>query len=244
MYLDLDFCRFIFLLFSLITHHFLSNLLISDFLPKFLKHFTVFFQFTSVLFLCLCALRRGYVNYESKENITLSTRYCKFCKHYKPVRAHHCSRCKKCIKKMDHHCMWIGVCVNYDNHGDFMRFLFFSVLSTSISFSGYIYLIFKKELSNQMKVLLAYLLLYSFLVSLFCGIMFNIQAGLVSKNITFIEDQHYFYNEERSAYDKGLVNNWNEVMGSMRLLWMCRPNGNGMNYVRNDGLENDDISFV
>lgn len=36
---------------------------------------------------------------------------CTRCEMMRPPRAHHCRICKKCIKRMDHHCPWINVCL-------------------------------------------------------------------------------------------------------------------------------------
>ncbi|KAF5140483.1 dhhc zinc finger domain-containing protein [Vairimorpha ceranae] len=240
----LDFFRFVLLLCSLTFHHLITNYLISKLFYNIFIYANYFFQFCSIFYLILCFLRKGYVDYKLKDTFSRSSRYCKICEGFKPTRAHHCSKCKKCIKKMDHHCMWLGVCVNYDNHGDFMRFLFFTVISLFVSLLGIINFIIKIRVNNMAKVLLAYLLLYSISLVALCSVMFKIQAQLISKNITFIEDQHYYIYDERSAYDKGFFGNWCEVMGNLYFLWLWRPNGTGLDYFRNDEIDNDDINFV
>ena len=37
--------------------------------------------------------------------------YCEVCRGYKAPRAHHCRQCDRCVKKMDHHCPWLGNCL-------------------------------------------------------------------------------------------------------------------------------------
>ena len=34
----------------------------------------------------------------------------------------------RCVKKMDHHCPWINICVGHDNHTPFIGFLFFLIV--------------------------------------------------------------------------------------------------------------------
>ena len=43
--------------------------------------------------------------------------FCDKCKiYYNPdEKVSHCSLCKMCIKKMDHHCVWVGKCVGQNN---------------------------------------------------------------------------------------------------------------------------------
>ena len=41
--------------------------------------------------------------------------YCHKCGVTKYPRTHHCSTCNYCIRRMDHHCVWIGNCLGLFN---------------------------------------------------------------------------------------------------------------------------------
>lgn len=59
-------------------------------------------------------------------------RYCRFCKAYKPDRAHHCSVCKRCILRMDHHCVFVNNCISFYNHKFFIAFVTYAFLGCVI----------------------------------------------------------------------------------------------------------------
>ena len=56
-------------------------------------------------------------------------RFCPYCQHYSPPRAHHCSLCKKCILRRDHHCYFTGKCVGHYNQRYFVAFLIYVLVA-------------------------------------------------------------------------------------------------------------------
>ena len=54
-----------------------------------------------------------------------SHRYCRVCRHIKPLRTKHCYTCGRCVRRFDHHCPWLGNCVGERNHRFFWLFLTF-----------------------------------------------------------------------------------------------------------------------
>ncbi|KAL8495642.1 hypothetical protein ACS0TY_019669 [Phlomoides rotata] len=59
-------------------------------------------------------------------------RFCRKCNQLKPPRCHHCSVCGRCVLKMDHHCVWVVNCVGALNYKNFLLFLFYTFLETSL----------------------------------------------------------------------------------------------------------------
>lgn len=79
---------------------------------------------------------------------------------------------------------------------------------------------------------------------IFTGVMLKLQIDLIYTNTTYLEDLYFHPFDNYSPYDKGLWENWTEVMGSVYLLWMCKPFGNGINFERSDGFDDEDIASV
>lgn len=69
-----------------------------------------------------------YAHYLAERTYDGSLRYCRFCKSYKPDRAHHCSVCSRCILRMDHHCVFVNNCVSFYNHKFFVSFITYAFL--------------------------------------------------------------------------------------------------------------------
>jgi hypothetical protein len=60
-------------------------------------------------------------------------RYCRICDSPKPPRTHHCSTCRVCVRKMDHHCPWVGQCVGYGNYKSFILLLWGGWVGTALT---------------------------------------------------------------------------------------------------------------
>ncbi len=53
----------------------------------------------------------------------LDTPRCVHCQARQPPRTKHCHDCGRCVRRMDHHCWWLGNCVGYNNHRLFIGYL-------------------------------------------------------------------------------------------------------------------------
>jgi len=63
-------------------------------------------------------------------------KFCVTCRIWRPLRAIHCRYCNACVKKLDHHCPWIGTCVGERNYKYFFGFLSTLTLYNLVIFSG------------------------------------------------------------------------------------------------------------
>lgn len=201
----------------------------------------------SLTYAILCLCFRGFVNTNTNANdqiLSSSTiRGCSICMRFKPSRAHHCKRCKACIKKMDHHCHWLGRCINYDNLGHFARFMLFTFISSSIIILLNVYYIaslvfFSKQLVPIAKATVALAsTLVAILVASVTGVHTFSQFRMIANNITYVEllqKENYGVRKDRydSIYNVGLLENLTDVFGSPAYLFLGMPNGDGINFKR------------
>jgi hypothetical protein len=198
----------------------------------------------SLLYFVLSIFCRGRVEYDLQTATLLklcnTKRFCRRCNRFKPERAHHCSACGYCVKKMDHHCMWISNCVNYDNQGHFIRFLFFTALSSTVSFAlamVTVYrFVFKGYLIERMVDLCCLVLvaIASFILAIATGGFLCFHMTLVLRNTTFLEKLRlesvlsYEDASQASPYDRGLYINLKEALGSPCTLFLIGPLGDGI----------------
>lgn len=206
-------------------------------------------EILSILYLLLSIAYRGHVEY-NMEAVGLTSHYhtkkfCRRCNNFKPERAHHCSMCGHCIRKMDHHCFWINNCVNYDNQGHFIRFLFFSALanllillytvvkSIGIFFYGHS---LKNRGTYVIFVVSGMLSLAVFIMTIW---FFYLQLKLAFVNMTFIEQlKQEDLRKVRgldsfvSPYDRGVMNNLKDTLGSPYALFLIGPFGDGLRFVK------------
>ncbi|KAM0686202.1 palmitoyltransferase for Vac8p [Conglomerata obtusa] len=169
-------------------------------------------------------------------------RECQKCRFIKPERAHHCSNCNKCIKKMDHHCFWVGSCINADNLGHFTRFLFFASLATMC-----VFVLSSLSCLNNMKngiferykfifCLEVLFTLFCLVIFILCFLFFVTTLKSVLLNISYIE-KIQLENAKRSIgqignnpYDQGAYNNFKEVMGKGKFLYLFGSSCDGIHW--------------
>ena len=48
---------------------------------------------------------------------------CVHCSARQPARTKHCHDCGRCVRRLDHHCWWLGSCVGAGNHRLFLAYL-------------------------------------------------------------------------------------------------------------------------
>lgn len=213
----------------------------------------------SIIYLALSIVYRGHVRYDL-EAVSLvnhhAKKFCRRCNNYKPERAHHCSSCGYCVKKMDHHCFWINNCVNYDNQGHFIRFLFFTALANLLIFT-YVcgefvaILLFDRHLLHRRDY---YLLVLSGMSSLVLLIMTSfflyLQLRLALMNMTFIEElkQEDINRLQgspflRSPYDRGIITNLIDTLGPPYTLFLMGPFGDGITFVKTYSTEHWPVPY-
>jgi len=63
------------------------------------------------------------------DNVLFRPTVCSTCQFVRPARSKHCRYCSRCILLMDHHCIWLNICIGERNHLAFIKYLF-SLLTT------------------------------------------------------------------------------------------------------------------
>lgn len=198
----------------------------------------------SQIYALLCLCFRGYVKFIRLDVpfIDIKERTCSFCRQPKAERSHHCKRCMRCIKKMDHHCHWLGTCINYDNHGHFIRFLLFSCIGSTFVLILNIYMIgmyFLERMIRLNNYIIAYVVissLVSSVLSFVTSIHLFKQFSMILKNVTYIELLQKrnldLLNKKcgDSPYNIGWYNNLIDVFGPAKYLFAWMPEGDGINF--------------
>jgi hypothetical protein len=90
------------------------------FVVKILNIWLSFGYFFLIIIVIFLLDRTALLNAEIAMNKSMDKDnylYCDRCKiYYNPKdKVQHCSSCKVCIKKLDHHCVWVGKCVGKNN---------------------------------------------------------------------------------------------------------------------------------
>jgi len=181
-------------------------------------------------------------------------RYCTKCQEFKPPRAHHCSECGVCILKMDHHCPWVGNCVGLGNHRTFILFLVYAIIAMcyacvlfSLRLADIVQAITllmksKNETTDPMQEMnmrwpmidmtlsvINLVIVIPVALSLMC--LLGYQLGLLSENVTTIEDYEREVLKKRAKqqgkrdftwhYDLGSCSeNYRQVLGPEVKRWL------------------------
>eukprot|EP00918_Siedleckia_nematoides_P084981 GHVU01186815.1.p1 GENE.GHVU01186815.1~~GHVU01186815.1.p1 ORF type:complete len:340 (+),score=27.98 GHVU01186815.1:486-1505(+) len=174
---------------------------------------------------------------------TKRRRYCKVCDVWKPDRTHHCSACGRCVLNMDHHCPWLNTCVGFHNRKFFLQLLIYSLIVLLLQTSHSVVFLCLEgikiydawgsdrldwdllEAEHVIEALLVSAVVLMTALSLllvFALIPFTkFHFKLVGSNSTTIENLDPGNKGGGSKYDVGPPDNWNQVCGEYRCMWMC-----------------------
>lgn len=197
------------------------------------------------IYIVLIKKLKGTVKYDSKMSSFLLNdpfKYCDICDNYKPERSHHCSKCRRCIRKMDHHCRWLGVCINNDNIAYFIRLLFFSVVDLTMVASFCLYCISTMNYKYTHEWICRSIGFFIFIIgaiagftSIAIGLFLVERFSLVVNNITYIENsalEDYIGNQglspSDSPYNLGWYKNLRIQLGSPLFLYLYGEYGDGI----------------
>lgn len=98
--------------------------------------FLALVAYTTLLYVAAGSLDPGYVPaVDSQEEARAATGLkaaasplldlpkCTHCRTPQPARFKHCYDCGRCVRRLDHHCWWLGNCVGVHNHRVFLMYL-------------------------------------------------------------------------------------------------------------------------
>lgn len=238
-----DIPKLLTILFLLSYLHILTQLIFLR-IYTYLRLFYIWYNILSspmYIFLFLTLKYPGYVPPLEHLNLIqnlIAMRSCNKCNNIKPQRSYHCRICKRCIKRMDHHCPWLNMCINSDNIAYFIRFLFFTSVSAFTMF-----LVLLCLCINNMKTQYTLINKYTFPVIILNMVMclslaillflfFMAQVRSVACNVSYIErlklmNLNRYY---KNPYDRGVWNNLRGIMGYPWMLYMYGEKGDGLMY--------------
>ncbi|KAF9945615.1 Palmitoyltransferase [Mortierella alpina] len=173
---------------------------------------------------------------------THTPRYCRTCDAYKPPRTHHCRTCKKCVLKMDHHCPWVRNCIGFFNYGHFVRFIFWTTITTSIcaalivlrSLEAYeneqLGINSQSAPSSEQIIVIIVCLCLDGPVLFGVSVLSIYHIWCISSNTTTIESwekdrvltmiRRGKIRDVKCPYHQGILTNFQEVLGKNPLLWL------------------------
>lgn len=164
-------------------------------------------------------------------------RYCLMCHVFKPERCHHCSACNRCVLNMDHHCRkiqlaWINNCVGFYNRKFFILLLVYVLISLYQAFIALVWpvkekifeLVKSRSLESYDDLVLFGAFTLNFLLTVMITMFFKFHVRLILTNSTTIENMDK-KNAPKDTYNKGTANNWFQVFGKNKWLWMLPMTG-------------------
>ena len=134
-----------------------------------------------------------YINDNDKELENISEKHdytsCKKCNKFRPKRAHHCRFCNKCILEMDHHCFSLNKCIGKNNYNNYIKYLIFVELNTSVLLGSSLYVCYNYYSQLSLYYLIKYVLISiaSFLTSVTLYLYLIFLAYLYLTNLTTLE---------------------------------------------------------
>ena len=134
-----------------------------------------------------------YINDNDKELENISEKHdytsCKKCNKFRPKRAHHCRFCNKCILEMDHHCFSLNKCIGKNNYNNYIKYLIFVGLNTSVLLGSSLYVCYNYYSQLSLYYLIKYVLISiaSFLTSVTLYLYLIFLAYLYVTNLTTLE---------------------------------------------------------
>jgi len=178
----------------------------------------------------------GAKNYETKQSG--DRRFCKWCDHFKPDRAHHCRVCRNCVLRMDHHCPWICNCVGYRNY-KFFFCLVLTSLKASVFMAATSYESVRWSAEEQAEASYRFGIVYCMTISIVMAFIllmfFLVHIYLMTHATSTIEFCEKRNKKEGIAvsYDLGFYGNLKAALGPNPLLWVFAV----------DSLDGDGLTF-
>ena len=187
-------------------------------------------------------------------------RFCSACEANAPPRSFHCWTCNKCILRRDHHCVFTGNCVGFQN----MRYFTTMVIHITLAalYCNYLNMDYTWELMGGFSVqsvatmivpmfmwLLGYTHTYSFICSFMSSLciigFFALGALLGYHSLNLLSGQTTFEKTMKiKDYNLGPVENIKEVFGERWYIAWLSPYissplaGNGIEFAKKTGFEN------
>ncbi|KAH7966951.1 hypothetical protein HPB49_020881 [Dermacentor silvarum] len=175
--------------------------------------------------------RKGFLEILGRQRGVLTrgldgaVRYCEVCRRIKPDRAHHCSVCRRCVLKMDHHCPWFNNCVCFSTYKAFLLAnLYVILLCTYALFTAGSH--FRQVPWNHWRVTgpavqVATMVVVAVAFSVSVGSFFHFHVTLLALNRTTLESlRSPLFVDKGDTFNIGCSNNFVEVFGRSRLLWL------------------------